>query len=124
MEEQWDFSLINAKEENLFCSFMWTSKWISSRSKTHLSLMMDLIEEAEKWDLYQNQQVCGGLARMLTYKLWFEKTFKILGHIFKPAERTPDSLEEKMQIANKALWRGAFRSTGRTSHAEQNAETW
>ena len=107
-----------------FCSFMWTSKWISSHSKTHLSLMMDLIEEAEKWDLCQNQQVCGGLARMLTYKVWFEKTFKILGHILIRPRGRRTAWRKRCRLRKKPGGE-VLRSTGaRTSDAEQNAEAW
>ena len=39
------------------------------------------------------------------HQLPFEEKFKILGHIFNQAGRTQDSLEERMQSANKAWWR-------------------
>ena len=35
----------------------------------------------------------------------FEKSFKILGYTFNQAGRTHDSLEERMQSANKVWWR-------------------
>ena len=39
------------------------------------------------------------------HKLPFEKKFEILGCTFKQAGRMQDSMDERMQSANKARWR-------------------
>ena len=95
--------------DDQICSFMWAdSCWTQSQSKMHLEQMMkDLIEEAERRDLlwWTSTYADEKMERTGLHKLPFEKKFKILGYTFNQVGRMQDSLDERMQSANKASWR-------------------
>ena len=101
------------------CSVMWAdNNWVLSHSVTQLEQMMrDLIDEAERWTWNPNQaslwwpSTCAQQKRGHDDQDWklrsnsHSKKIKFLGYIFNPAGKMQDSLDERMQSANKAWWR-------------------
>ena len=81
--------------------------------------MKELIEEAERWDFepapaslwwtstyaFEGQENIVINTRSGQHNMPFEKSFKFLGYRFTQDGRTQESLEERMQSANKAWWR-------------------
>ena len=97
-------------------SFMWTVKyWIPSHSKIHLEQMMkEFIEEAERSDLepdetYSNEKMEDVMieTKKKVAQISVRKSIKILGYQFNLAGKMQNSLEERVQGANKARWRDA-----------------
>ena len=119
--KMWLYIYLCQGESYQIRSFMWLYHyWILSHSKTSLEQMMkDLIEEMERWELEQkltslwwtstftDEKMDDTKIRTRTglHKLSFEKKFKILGDVFNQTERKLDSLDERMQSANKVRWR-------------------
>ena len=65
--------------------------------------MRESIEEAERWDL-EHMMI---KTLKATHNLKKKKKNKNVGQIWNPAGGTQESLEGKMQSANKAWWRDA-----------------
>ena len=104
------------------CSLMWADNfWIMSHSEENMELVLrDLMQEASRWDLepkpaslwwtsaYASEEKSDIIVGTSTgcYKFPSEDTFKILGCAVNRQGKTCDAVEERMQSANKAFWKG------------------